>query len=332
MKITSVLVSGASGFVAGHLLARLVEGEGADRVVALDNRPPSEERRRRFGGRVRWLQADLCCDDLSQAVEGIDTVFHLAARFSIDDSPAECTLMDRVNVLGTGRLAAACRDHGVRKFIFVSSVAACQSAAVPVIDETNGYPTTAYGRSKRAAENLLLGMSGEGFEVTVLRPTALFGEEHQGSIFELVRAINKGRFVIIGGGNNRTNFYYVGDFVEVLTAVADSEAASGQVFIAADRPTPLHELAQCIRAATGSRYPLLRIPRFMGKGIAAGCDAISALSGRSLPLSRRRLDAMTNDTAYSSRKLEQAIGLRPTYGLDAGIRRTVAWYRQNGLI
>ena len=200
------------------------------------------------------------------------------------------------------------------------------------IDESNGVPISSYGKSKKSAEDLLSTLSENGVEVTVLRPTALFGENHLGSIYELVKAINKGRFVIFGNGENRTNFYYIRDFIDVLVAVKNDARSYGQVLIASDKPYQLHELVSCILKALQSKRSIPHIPIYLGYTVAAGCDMASRLSGKTMPLSRRRFRAMTRDIAYSNQKLSQVLNISPNYGVLEGISNTIAWYRNKGLI
>lgn len=330
MNSANVLVTGASGFVGTALLERLINEGRCNKIVAMHRSTLTSEIKQRFGTSVHWLKADIVNDDLSDAVANVGTVFHLAAYSTIGESSTERSLMDQVNVLGTQRLAVACKESGVRHFIYVSSIAACESGNILPIDESNGAYVSHYGKTKKAAEDLLLKMSGHGFNVAVLRPTALFGENHLGSIYELVKAIDRGQFVIFGNGENRTNFYYIQDFIDVLVAVKNDARSYGQVFIAADKPYQLHELVSCIVKALERKHSILRIPICLGYAIATGCDIASKLSGKTMPLSKRRVRAMIRDMAYSNQKLSRALNISPTYGVLEGINNTVTWYRENG--
>lgn len=263
MQTVRLLITGASGFVGCYLLEKLIEG-GSYEIAALHNRVLGEGAKQRFGNSVRWLKADITRDDLTEAVAEVDTVFHLAAYSSIGKSQEERNRMERVNVFGTERLAAGCKKAGVRHFIFVSSIAACEAGRTLEINESNGFPVSSYGKTKKSAEDLLLAMQGNGLEVTVLRPTALFGEHHLGSVYELVRTINGGRFVIFGRGENRTNFYYIRDFIDVLVAVQNDARAYGQVFITADKPYPLQELVAYIARVSEYKHTVPHIPAFWG--------------------------------------------------------------------
>ena len=84
------------------------------------------------------------------------------------------------------------------------------------------------------------------YAVTILRPTALFGEYHKGSIYELVKSVNNRRFVLFGSGKNLTNFYYIRDFIEILVNVIDNNRAFNQVFIASDDAIQLNILISWI--------------------------------------------------------------------------------------
>lgn len=329
-----ILVTGASGFVGGYLLEKLL-AEG-HKVVAMHNRPLDEETKLRFSGysqnAVTWIRADITSDDLSKLCDNIDVVFHLAAYSTVEESADEIKKLHEVNIVGTRRLAEACKQAGVKHFILVSSVAACESSPEKVIDEMNGYPKSAYGKSKLEAENIVLGMAGNGFEVTVLRPTALFGEYHLGSVFELVKTIKNRRFVIFGSGENRTNFYYIRDFVEVLVLVKNNKKAYGEVFIACDSPCSLYKLTSFIAGVLEMKAIISRLPIFIGWWMGAVLDVVAAITKRNLPLSRRRVAAMTRDIVYSNNKLAQTLQIEPGYGVLRGVQASVAWYQSQKLL
>jgi nucleoside-diphosphate-sugar epimerase len=300
--------------------------------VAIHNRPLSDDIARRFGPPVVWHQADVVDDDLSAALSDVQVVFHLAAYASTSEAPTEVARMERVNRVGTARFAEASKRAGVRHFIFVSSIAACEAGYAAEIDESSGLPRSAYGRTKRAAEMATLAMSSPDFAVTVLRPTALFGEHHLGSVYELVKVIDKGLFFILGDGRNRTNFYYVGDFISVLLAVAGDARAFGQVFIACDTALPLQNVVDAISNALGTNRRVRHISRIAGAAMGTLFDIAATICRRSMPMSRRRVRAMTRDVAYQNGKLAKVLGLRPEVGVFGGLRRSIDWYRQAGLL
>jgi nucleoside-diphosphate-sugar epimerase len=115
-------------------------------------------------------------------------------------------------------------------------------------------------------------------------------------------------------------------------AVRNHEHTYGEVFIAADDPIPVKTLVDHIVAVSGLRRKIPRIPVFLGVATGAAFDVISKITGKSLPLSVRRVRAMTRDIKYTNKKLTQVVGVRPQYGVLDGITRAIIWYRQAGLL
>jgi nucleoside-diphosphate-sugar epimerase len=326
-----ILITGASGFVGLALIRRLV-AQGGHSIIAVHKNPLKKNISDRFDKTVTWVRADLTIDDLSSFLMNVETVFHLAAYCSMSESNSERALMENLNVNGTKRVAKACKNNGVTHFIFVSSIAACESGNCALIDEVSGFPVTSYGRTKKSAEDFLLGFYGEGFEVTILRPTALFGENHLGSVFELVKVINAGKFIMFGQGSGLTNFYYIHDFIDVLIAIKNDKRSYGQIFIASDQSFSLSELVSFICAALKTNKFILHVPTFIGLIMAAMFDGVSFLFNKPMPLSKRRFNAMIKGRGYSNEKLKHVLGIVPSHGLQVAINNTVDWYRSEGLI
>ena len=187
-----ILVSGASGFLGKALLERLIDSDS--RIVALYNQSPKPKVHDGYGGKIKWIQTDLIYDDLGKYFDGVKTVYHLAARFALGNTPDTFDELYPLNVIGTERLAQAAVEKGVKKFIHISSIAACEVGDELVINEDNGHPESSYGLSKLKSEEVLTEIAKGKMDFVILRPTALFGENHLGSIFELVTALRKGCF------------------------------------------------------------------------------------------------------------------------------------------
>lgn len=326
-----ILITGASGFVGQFLLEKLVEESDKD-IIALHNRKLPEALFKRYGDRVNWIQCDLTNDSLSQVLVDVDVVYHLAGASANGASIKERQLMNKANVYATSRLAKECLFSRVDHFIFVSSIAACESSLSNNIDETNGYPITFYGKSKKKAEQILINVAKNHFNITILRPTALFGEMHEGSIFELTKNIYKKRFVIFGSGDNLTNFYYIRDFIDLLVLVQKNTRAYNQIFIASDQPYKLNTLASWIYDSLKCTHHILRVPMWIGYIVGIMFDSISYVTNRSLPFSLRRLRSMTKNVRYSNAKLNSAIKFNQRYGVRDGLVKTIRWFRDIGSI
>tara|TARA_B100001250_G_scaffold143324_1_gene122648 strand:+ start:8180 stop:9172 length:993 start_codon:yes stop_codon:yes gene_type:complete len=326
-----ILVTGGSGFVGRFLIQELLKDENNTIIAMYNNNFPPDS----FGDpayKVTWIKADIVKDDLTDAINGIDTVFHLAGYSSVSSSSLEMDRLHQVNVVGTRRVSEASASANVKQLIFVSSVAACEVGTDTVCDEVNGYPVTEYGLSKKRAEDLLIEDAIGSYELTILRPTALFGENHEGSILELVKKIQERRFVIFGSGQGITNFLYIRDFIDLLILVKGNQRAYGQVFIASDNPLHLSTLIKYILEALGSDLRIIKVPVPVGYIAAQFFDIISFLLQRPLPFSRRRLRAILNRTSYTNQKVKSILGYNCKYGVRKGLDTSISYYRQEDML
>jgi len=331
MKRNNILVTGANGFVGQFLLERLIQTD-CNKIVALHHKPLSKSVKERFGDQITWENTDLVSGDCCRLLSDIDIIFHLAGYSSVSSLEEEKKYLKKVNVDITESLAVDCVVSPVRQFIFVSSIAVCENSFSRIIDETNGIPITPYGISKKMAEDLLIKIADGHYAVTILRPTALFGEYNKGSIYELVKSVNKGRFVMFGSGENLTNFYYIRDFIEILINVIDNNRAFNQVFIVSDDAIQLKILISWIVESLKSRKYIIKVPICMGYIAGYFFDFLALFTKIIFPFSSRRLKSMTRDVLYSNRKILHALSVKNKYGVKQGIKFTIEWYHKNGIL
>ena len=331
MAKRTILVTGGSGFVGRFLIQELLRDE-SNTIIAMYNSNQPPDTFEDPASKLTWIKTDIVRDDLTDAMSGIDTIYHLAGYSSVSSSSSEVDLLNAINVTGTRRVAEASSSAKVKQLIFVSSVAACEASTELVIDEINGYPVTEYGLSKKRAEDLLIEGSINSYELTILRPTALFGENHEGSVLELVKKIQERRFLIFGSGESNTNFLYIRDFIDLLLLVKDDQRAYGQVFIASDTPLHLSTFVKYIVEALGSDLRIMKVPVAVGYIAALLFDIVSFVLQKPLPLSRRRLRAMLNQTIYTNRKVKSVMATNCRYGVKKGLLTSISYYRQHGML
>ncbi len=190
-----VLVTGGSGFIGSRLVADLLKGGHS--VLILDKVVSAHYPDLCQIGDVRDREA------VSRAVKDVDLVYHLAAEHRDDVRPI--SLYYEVNVEGTKILTDACIVSGVKHIIFTSSVAIYGLNAGIPSETTPPDPFNDYGRSKLQAEEILRQWRTEDLSrcLTIIRPSVVFGEGNRGNVFNLVRQINSGRFVMVGKGKNQ---------------------------------------------------------------------------------------------------------------------------------
>ncbi len=238
-----VLVTGGAGFIGSHLVEALCR-DGSD-VRVLDNLTlglKSNLSWRRPADRLDFRQGDLR-DEVAvrSAVEGIDTVFHLAAVNSVPRSLEHPEWTQAVNVDATLRLLVAARDAGVRRFLYASSSSIYGPADPAPRRETDPPdPVSFYALQKFAAERYtLLFHRLYGMETVALRYFNVFGPRQRvDSPYAAViprfcaAALSGERPVVFGDGTQRRDFTHVDNVVRanVLAAAAPEERVAGRVF------------------------------------------------------------------------------------------------------
>jgi nucleoside-diphosphate-sugar epimerase len=259
--------------------------------------------------------------DWERALAGVTTVIHLAARVHVMRDPATDPLeaFRAINVEGTARLARTAVACGVRRFIFVSSVKVHgeTTSHEPLNSSSPLAPADPYGRSKAEAEKVLTKIAaGTGIEVLVVRPPLVYGPGVGANFLSLVRLIDWGVPLPLGGVRNRRSFLYVGNLANLLlTAAMETRPVAGAVLVADGPPISSPDLVRRIARALGRRAWLFPVPPTLLR-------VTGAVTGRSAVVGRI-LDSLEVDVSG----LTTTLGWTPPVDMDEGLRRTAEWYR-----
>ena len=232
-----VLVTGATGFIGGRLVERLVREEGAS-VRALVRNFANAPRIARFA--IEMIPGDLSSAEvLEQAAAGCDVVFHCA--YGAQGTDAERRV---VNVQGTERVLAAALAAGCRRVVHISTMSVYGDPQTGDIDETASrrYTGSAYGDSKIDAENAVLAYCDKGLSVAIVQPTVVYGPFGLTWTIKPLQQLQTGRVIMVNDGEGICNPVYIDDVVSAMIAAASSEAAHGQAFlISGDSPVTWRE-------------------------------------------------------------------------------------------
>jgi nucleoside-diphosphate-sugar epimerase len=320
-----IVITGAGGFLGGHLIEGLVH-ESVE-IKAIDLRVPDTV----MSDKVKWVACDLLKDDLTAIVKDADIVYHLAGKYIAGDSKEILDDLNTLNVIGTENIAKAASSAGVEKIVHISSISACEDSSERIITEESGKPVTSYGFSKLASEKALIANLTGQTKYIVVRPVAFFGENHEGSVYELVKAIKSRRFFLIGNGKNNVNFLYVKDLVNYLIEFGMDDGIDNEIFIVSGEPLQLKALVDAIKKELGLNATRFCVPKFIGLFLGYILDKISKRFSIRFPLSLNRAKAMAKDKYYSNYKIKKYLG-GCRYGVMQGLRSTIAWYKATNLL
>lgn len=329
-----VLVTGASGFLGGHLIEELVKRGYGVRGMVRDLRKASH---------LRDLGVELVYGDLTrretlpQVVRGVDAVIHLAAYYTFTGSKKLYML---VNVEGTRALAQATLKSGVKRFIYCSSTEAIGPVKSPPGDEnTTPNPQFEYGRSKLLAEQVVKELSASGLEYTIVRPSGMYGPRNVDDVaYWFIMAIARGGFLskfMIGSGEHLVQFAHVKDVVQGFTLVLEKpEVSVSQAYIISDeRAYTYKEVYEIITRILGKEPPKIKLNPKIAKLLLTFTEIYDRLRGReNLILRRSIVDAVTTHRAYSIDKAKKELGYKPQYDLKKGLEETIKWYKDNGFL
>jgi len=230
-----VLVTGATGFIGGRLVERLIVEHGAEVRVLVRNLAAAA-RLARFP--VTELRGDITSSpDLAVAIQGCDAVFHCA--YGTSGSQKHRAYINRE---GTRRVLEASRAANVGRIVYLSTLMVYGQTTDGDLDETAPRRRfgNAYSDSKLEAEQIAL---TSGLPVAVLQPTAVYGPYGGVWTESVIRALKAGRQILINGGDGLGNAVYVDDLVSAMLLAAVQDAAVGEAFlISGEEPVTWREL------------------------------------------------------------------------------------------
>ena len=315
----SVVVTGATGFIGGHLVARLRENgwtvTGVSRPETRGQLPPG----------IAVGHARLVADELVPIFQGADAVVHLAG---VTRAGSE-RHYHLVNADCTHEVALAARRADVR-LVHVSSQAAagCGTLLAPRLETDQPAPLTAYGRSKLAGEAAVRRVAG--LDWMILRPVAVYGPGDR-AFLPLFRLACRGVFPHVRNQITAYSLIHVQDVASAIElALSNSTERHEVFFIGHERPATEKTVAMALAQVAGRRYRPLAVPRSCLWALAE-LGELSGRWGRRPSLDRSRLSELTSEGFVCSvEKAARKLEFRAEIELRPGLASTAAWYREKG--
>jgi nucleoside-diphosphate-sugar epimerase len=313
-----LLVTGASGFVGTFLCRRLLAGGFAVRGTLLAGETPA--------ALVPGVQPVLveplgAATSWQEALAGIKTVIHLAARVHIMEDPSADPLEEfrKVNVEGTLKLAREAAKAGVTRFVFISSIKVNgEESPEPYSHDAAPHPTDPYGVSKWEAEIGLRSIANEtGLELVVVRPTLVYGPGVKANFFNMLKAVRRGIPLPLASINNRRSLTYVGNLADALAVCAVHPGAAGNTYLVSDgEDVSTAQLIRRAAAALGVPARLLPFPVALMKWAGR-------LTGRSAIVQR-----LTGSLTVDGSSIRNDLGWQPPFSMEQGLWETAQWFKK----
>jgi len=315
--LARTLVTGADGFIGGHL-ARRLESMGSD-VYRLS----------RKGIGPKTITNDIGKDPIVGLTDiKPQAVFHLAGRVHRLDEGGDAEAEHlRVTVDGTTYLLQAAAEAGVKAFVFFSTVAVMPEGLASELDEkTPPAPTTPYGRSKLRAEELVVAMNGtSGMRTVCLRLPMVYGPGHKGQLPRMIASIDRGVFPPLPQYPGKRSLLHVDDAVDAAILVAQRPEAAGKVYIVAEpRPYSSREIYEIVLQALGRQPPGWHVPRAVLASSALLGDLGERIVRRRLPFDSAALSKLSVPAIYSGRRIERELGFRTKKTFATAAREVIA--------
>jgi nucleoside-diphosphate-sugar epimerase len=316
-----ILVTGGTGFVGRHLVARLLTDGFSVRVLS---RGPGATARPEG---LEWAQGDLTVPaSLAPALRGVDTVVHAGAVLG----EAGADAYERVNVAGTRAIALAAREAGVRRFVHVSSagVYGDGDTGSPHAESDTPRPLTPYEKSKHAAEGALASaLEGSAMRWTILRPQGLYGPDRPATQ-AFFRQVARSRLWLHGPARVVVHPTSIEDLASAVGRLMALDGLDRQIInIGGARALEFRELVSLVGRCMGRVPAQVCAPRWARMPAALLLRAWPARDAA--PPSLQRCSRAWINRAVSTDKARRLIGFSPI-DLEEGLRRTAALLREAG--
>jgi len=312
MKLNLV---GGSGFI-GTRIADLLCMENKDFVI-LDKESSKKYSDNVCLTDVRDIEA------LRNSIIPEMPIINLAAEHRDDVRPL--SLYDDVNVGGAKNICTIAREKSVKTIIFTSTVAVYGFAPVGTDESGMIAPFNDYGRTKYEAEQAFMAWQSEAPDertLVIIRPTVVFGEQNRGNVYNLLRQIASGKFIMVGGGQNRKSMAYV-DNIAAFIEYSISFKPGVHIYNYIDKPDfTMNSLVAAVNRILGRSEKIrFRLPYAIGYMIGKGFDLVAAVTGKRFTISSIRVKKFCANSVYDT-ALDET-GFVRSVSLEKALEQTV---------
>lgn len=310
-----ICIVGGSGFIGTRLSQRLIKSGQPFSIV---DKAPS----RTFPRHVQLADVR-ALDALRKSISDNAMLINLAAEHRDDVRPL--SLYDDVNIGGALNLCKVAREKNICTIIFTSTVAVYGFAPIGTDESGKVLPFNDYGRTKYEAEQTFKAWQAEAPDertLVIIRPTVVFGEQNRGNVFNLLRQIASGKFVMVGNGKNRKSMAYV-ENVAAFIEHSISFKPGIHLYNYVDKPDfTMNQLVRSVKQILGKSNKIgFRLPFVLGYLIGEIFDLVAFLTSKRFPISAIRVKKFCSDSVYNTAIDET--GFVPPVKLEMAIEQTI---------
>ena len=328
--MTTVLITGANGFLGAHLTRKALARGRRVRALCLPGTPADHVAN--LGAEV--VRGDILePETLRPAMEGVEIVFHVAG--STLEWHADPIVVYRINAIGARNVCAAALDAGVKRLVHTSTMSAVGSASARAgeYDEDRWFDlfdTGLYSRSKLLGEMEALRAGARGLDVVVCCPHQILGAGDFGPSTpgRIVVLFARGRIPF--SVNVRSQFLDVEDCAEGHLLAAEKGRRGERYILAGSEAVDMRAFFAACAELTGRRPPRIAVPRWMARVAAAPMEWVAdRVTRRPPPLTAGNAAMLYKDMTCSTRKAAEQLGFAPGAWRNA-LEKAVTWFRENG--
>lgn len=293
-----VAVIGGSGFIGSFLCKLFIQKKTEFHILDIKKSDAFPD---------KFNFADVrSADDLDKTLNFSSIIINLAAEHKDDVSPK--SLYDDVNVKGAENICNIARLKNITKIVFTSSVAVYGFAPLNTGESGKINPFNDYGRTKWEAETVYRSWFEEDPQnrtLVIIRPTVVFGEGNRGNVYNLLKQIASGRFVMIGNGLNIKSMAYVENVAAFISYSLNFNPGL-HLYNYIDKPDfNMNSLVAMVNRIMGRPERIkFRLPYWIGIFIGLICDLSSIILRKNFPISAIRVKKFCSSSAYKSSLLK----------------------------
>lgn len=310
-----IILIGASGFVGTRLADLMRENF---QLQIFDKQQSS------FFSEITTIGDVRHQEELNNALYGQKSVVLLAAEHRDDVSPT--SLYYDVNVQGTRNVLEAMDKNGIKNIIFTSSVAVYGLNKKNPNEQHPVDPFNHYGKSKWQAEEALrewFNMDPQNRSLTIIRPTVIFGERNRGNVYNLLKQIASGKFLMVGKGQNKKSMAYVGNVAAFIKYCIETQKPGHRLFNYVDKPDfNMNELVAQVETSLERKLPAIRLPFWLGYMGGLSFDLLVKLTGKKFPISAVRVKKFCATTQFDATAAHSS-GFKVPFTLSEGLHNTL---------